>query len=263
MGDDGKGQKLTGQQQRVLKLLFKFRFVSAGLLAEVMAISRASVYEVLEQLVKRELVTKVYKSEFRIDRKPAYYYLNKMGVTTVRKVMDVKESVVHALYKNDEMTNDFVDHSLKLIRCYISIARSLPLGTEIFSKTEINRFKQFPKNRPDLYVRTPDGHEAIVVLVDDKPAYIIRKRLDEILAHNENEGWNGGNYPRICFALKDESAKYSFLFTAGKKFESMGIEEDELLVLATTLAILQERGLAMWTSSLRPKLRVDLFGQFS
>ena len=117
MDGDVKGQKLTGQQQRVLKLLFKFRFVSAGLLADVMGIHRVSVYEVLEQLVSKKLVAKVYEPKFRIDRKPAYYYLNKSGVTAVRKLMDVKESVVHALYKNDEMTDDFVRHSMKLIKC--------------------------------------------------------------------------------------------------------------------------------------------------
>ena len=58
MSSEDKGHKLTGQQQRVLKLLFKFRFVSAWLLADVMGIRRASVYEVLEQLVAKELVTK-------------------------------------------------------------------------------------------------------------------------------------------------------------------------------------------------------------
>ncbi|NCU31155.1 hypothetical protein EOM57_05125 [Candidatus Saccharibacteria bacterium] len=140
MSSEDKGHKLTGQQQRVLKLLFKFRFVTTGLLAMVMGIRREGVYQVLEQLVSKGLVTKVYKEQWRIDRKPAYYYLNKSGVTVTRKVMNVKESVVHALYKNDEMTNDFVEHSMKLIQCYVSIKKYLPEGSDIFSKTEINRF---------------------------------------------------------------------------------------------------------------------------
>lgn len=259
MSEDVKGQKLTGQQQRVLKLLFKFRFVSAGLLADVMGIRRASVYEVLEQLVVKGLVAKVYKPEFRIDRKPAYYYLNKVGVTVVRKVMDVKESVIHALYKNDEMTQEFISHSMKLMQCYTAIARTLPENTEIFTKTEINRFKQFPKNRPDLYIRMPDGNEAIVVLVDDKPAYIVRKRLDEILTHSEDEEWGSDDYPRICFVLNDTQARYSFLFAANKKLDGMGVEEDELVVLATTLPSFSEGGLRIWSSAFSPKQFVDLF----
>jgi len=259
MDGDRKGQKLTGQQQRVLKLLFKFRFVSAGLLSDVMGIRRVSVYEVLEQLVSKELVTKVYEPKFRIDRKPAYYYLNKSGVTAVRKLMDVKESVVHALYKNDEMTDDFVAHSMKLIQCYTVIARYLPKDSAIFSKTEINRFKQFPKNRPDLYIRTPDGREAIVVIADDKPQYIVRKRLDEIITHSEDESWEGDNYPHICFVLKDNAAKYSFLFTTNEKLESMGMDEGELPIVATSLSAFEKPAARIWASPFDPKKSISLF----
>lgn len=259
MDGDVKGQKLTGQQQRVLKLLFKFRFVSAGLLSDVMGIHRVSVYEVLEQLVSKELVVKVYEPKFRIDRKPAYYYLNKSGVTTVRKIMDVKESVVHALYKNDEMTDDFVSHSMKLMQCYTAIIKYLPVGSDIFSKTEINRFQQFPKNRPDMYIRTPEGREAIVVIADDKPQYIIRKRLDEILIHSEDESWEGDNYPRICFILKDQSAKYSFLHTTSKKLEGMGLEEDELLILVADLTSFDKLIASPWSSPFKPKDHTELF----
>lgn len=259
MSGEDKGQKLTGQQQRVLKLLFKFRFVSAGLLADVMGIRRVSVYEVLEQLVSKELVAKVYEPKFRIDRKPAYYYLNKSGVTAVRKLMDVKESVVHVLYKNDEMTDDFVSHSMKLMQCYVAIAKYLPKESAIFSKTEINRFKQFPKNRPDLYIRTPDDKEAIIVIADDRPLYIARKRLDEIITHSEDEGWDNDDYPRICFVLKDDSAKYSFLYTTNKKLESMGLDENELPIRATALSAFDKDYAQIWASPHNPKKSTPLF----
>lgn len=259
MDGDVKGQKLTGQQQRVLKLLFKFRFVSAGLLADVMGIHRVSVYEVLEQLVSKELVAKVYEPKFRIDRKPAYHYLNKSGVTAVRKLMDVKESVVHALYKNDEMTDDFVSHSMKLVRCYTAIIKYLPKDSAVFSKTEINRFRQFPKNRPDLYIRAPDGKEAIVVIADDKPPYIVRKRLDEIITHSEDESWEGDNYPHICFVLKDSAAKFSFLYTTNKKLEGMGMDEGELPILAAALTAFDKPAAHIWSSPFSPKKSVSLF----
>ena len=46
MRSNESNHKLTGQQQRILKLLFKFRFVSVGLLAMVMGIRREGVYQV-------------------------------------------------------------------------------------------------------------------------------------------------------------------------------------------------------------------------
>jgi len=224
-----------------------------------MGIHRVSVYEVLEQLVSKKLVAKVYEPKFRIDRKPAYYYLNKSGVTAVRKLMDVKESVVHALYKNDEMTDDFVSHSMKLIQCYTAIIKYLPKDSAVFSKTEINRFRQFPKNRPDLYIRTPDGKEAIVVIADDKPPYIVRKRLDEIITHSEDESWEGNNYPHICFVLKDSSAKFSFLYTTNKKLEGMGMDEGELPILASALTAFDKPAAHIWSSLFNPKKQTALF----
>lgn len=252
-------QKLSSQQQRVLKLLFKFRFISAQLLAQVMGISRPGVYQALEVLVDKGLVSKVYEKEFRIDRKPAYYYLNKQGVTAVRKLLDVKESVVHALYKNDEASPEFIDHCLAATRCYTFLNRFLLADANIFTKAEINRFRQFPKNRPDLYIRTPDGHEAMIVIMDDKPLYITRKRLDEIIKHSEDEGWEDGDYPRICFILKHGNDKNSFLYTTRKKLEAMGMDEDEIYVLATDLKALDGKSGRIWSNVFNPKVFVGLF----
>lgn len=253
--------RLTGQQQRVLKLLFKFRFVSAKSLARVMGISRPGSYQVLESLVAKKLVEKVYQDDYRIDRKPAYYYLNKSGVTTVRKLLEVKESAVHALYKNAVASSEFIDHCLTVTDCYIAIMAALPEGADIFTKAEINRFRQFPKNRPDLYVRTPDGHEAIVVIVDDKPLYIIRKRREEIIAHSEDEGWTNDTYPRICFVLIDNNDKNSFLYSTRKKLDDMGMDEDELCIQATSLKQLLSSPLHAWSNAFHPTKQIAIFDQ--
>lgn len=252
-------QKLSSQQQRVLKLLFKFRFISAQLLAQVMGISRPGVYQALEALVEKELVTKVYEENYRIDRKPAYYYLNKRGVTVVRKLMNEKERVVHTLYKNDIATPEFVEHCLAAASCYVSIGRSLPPDTNIFTKAEINYLPEFPKNRPDLYIRMPDGNEAVVVIMDDKPLYIVRKRLNEIIQHSEDEGWEDGDYPRICFVLKHGSDKNSFLYTTRKKLEDMGMDEDEICILATHLKAFEGDSDRIWSNAFKPKDLVGLF----
>jgi predicted transcriptional regulator len=251
--------KLTGQQQRVIKLLFKFRFVSALGLAQVMGISRPGSYQAVESLVSNGLVDKVYAEDYRIDRKPAYYYLNKTGVTTVRKLLDVKESAVNTLYQNAEATEEFIDHCLTVAACYVAILRFLPEGTDVFTRTEINRFKQFPKNRPDLYIRTPDGHEAVIIITDDKPPYIIRKRLDEIITHSEDEGWPHDTYPHICFVLKDTRTKNSLLYATHKRLDSMGMDEDELHILATSLKQLTGDFEHIWSNAFHPTKQIALF----
>ena len=131
-----KAIKITKQQARVLTLLFKFRFVTATSLSKVLGIRSDTTYKLLEALVKIKLVVKVYEDTYRIDRKPAYYYLNKTGVTTVRNIMDVKESTVHALYGNDKATDTFIEHCLTTLNCYTTLKQSVPVNTDIFTNVE-------------------------------------------------------------------------------------------------------------------------------
>lgn len=250
--------KLTPQQQRILKLLFKFRFVTAKLLAQVLSIRSDSTYDVLERLVSLGMVVKVYEKSYRIDRKAAYYYLSKAGVTSVRGLMEVRESVVHALYKNDTATPAFIEHSLDVIACYPSIRQNLADGSDLFTRAEINRFKQFPKNRPDLYVRTPTGDEAMIVFAHDTAPYLINKRLDEIIAHSEDEGWDG-EYPRIAFVLKDSSAKYAFLYKTAQKLDKLGMDEDDLAIFATTIEVVINGLGDAWSSVFDPKMNTGMF----
>lgn len=249
---------LTKQQTRFLKLLYKFRFINAPFLGQVLGIRSDTAYKVLEKLVKLKLVTKVYDQAYRIDRIPAYYFLNNRGVTTVRAILDVKESVVHALYGNNKASKDFIEHCQVVLSCYSTLKPTLPADTDIFTRTEINRFTQFPKNRPDLYIRTPDNKEAVIVVADNSPMYIINKRLDEIITHSEDEDWKGG-YPVIAFVLKDKSAKNSFLYKAGKKLEGMGVEEDELSILGVSLKELFDENGLVWFNAFTPSKPVPLF----
>ena len=99
----------------------------------------------------------------------------------------------------------------------------------------------------------------LVVIVDDKPLYIFRKRLDEIVARSEDEGWSSDDYPHICFILKDHSAKYSFLYTTEKKLESMGLEDDELPILAASIESFDKPIAMPWASPLKPTEYVRLF----
>lgn len=250
--------KLTKQQQRVLTLVYKFRFVNAPLLANMMGIRRESVYEVLEYLVKQKLVAKVYKREWRIDRKPAYYYLSKSGVTTVRKLLGLKESAVNTLYHDNRASQEFITHCQTILGCYTSIKQHLPVNSSIFTKTEINRFKQFPKNRPDLYIQTSNDKEIMVIVADDLPKYILSKRLDEILEHSEEEGWAGASYPVIAFVFRDERDKNSFLYTANKKLDGMGMGEDEIVILATNAESLKAGWYKIWFNAFTPQTPTTL-----
>jgi len=250
----GQVIKLSSQQQRVLLLLFKFRFISSHLLSEVMGISNPGCYKALESVVKLGFVNKVYESAYRIDRKPAYYCLNKQGVTIVRNLLGAKESVVHTLYKNDAASPEYIDHCLTAAKVYVSLMCALPDDANIYTTSEMRRLSalSFPKNKPDLYIRMPDGQEAIIVIMDGKQPYIARKRLDEIIQHSEDGEWDG-DYPRIGFILGSVRDTRSFLYSAQRKLDAMGMDEEELFVLAAYLGELQDGTDRVWSNAFHPQ----------
>ena len=244
--------RLTPQQARILKLLFKFRFVTTKLLARILGIRADTTYEALECLVKLGYVVKEYDPAWRIDRKPAYYYLSHAGVRTIRALLGVTEPAVHALYKNGTASPVFIDFCRTALACYVPIKQSLPSDTELFSRSELARFKQFPKTRPDLYVRTPDRREAMIVYAQDMTLGTMMKRLAELITHSEEADWDGA-YPTIGFVLSSTNAKRTFLRRAGQLLENMGMDEDDLLFKAADLPAIVAGQHNPWSSVNEPQ----------
>lgn len=227
------------------------------LLAKVLNIRHDSTYEAIKPLVNQGLLVRVYEQSWRIDRRPAYYYLSKKGVTTVRRLLDVSESAVNTIYQDHKASPDFIQECLTTLTCYIPIKQQLPPDTIIRTKTEINRFKVFPKHRPDLYIKTPDGNEAFVSIMPDKLPYFVNNRRDEYMEHSESEGWKG-NYPIIAFVVKDNRSKLGLLFKARQKLEDMGYEDDEITILATGIDSLRSGKPKVWGNAFNPPKYVDL-----
>lgn len=250
--------KLSKQQQRILLLVYKFRFVNTILLSKLLNIRRYSVYEVLEILVEKELLVKVHNKSWRIDRRPAYYYLSKKGVTTVKKLLEVEDRAVNTIYNDSRATPDFVQECLNILACYIAIKKLLPPTTVLRTRTEINRFNIFPKQRPELYIKTPDGQEAFIIIATDKLPYFVNKRRDEYIEHSEEEGWNG-SYPTMAYVLKDNRSKLGFLYKAQQKLEEMGYEESEISIVATDISQLLSDNNPGWASAFNPTKYVNLF----
>lgn len=250
--------QLTKQQQRLLKLVYKFRFITAPLLAKLLSIRHDTAFNALQSLYKLELLERRYEQSWRIDRRPAYYYLSKKGVTTVKKLLELKDGGVNSLYHDAKVGPEFIQGCFNNLACYIAIKQDLPAETAIRTKTEINRFKIFPKTRPELYVKTADRQEAFIIITPDKLPYFVNKRRDEYLEHSEDEGWNG-RYPVIAFVLKDTRAKLGFLYKAHEKLEEMGFEQNDISIVATDIKQLLSEGSPGWASAYNPTKFIELF----
>lgn len=248
--------KLTKQQTKVLGLIYTFRFVTAPLLADVLRIRRYSIYEVLETLVAKDQLVKVYDSSWKIDRKPALYYLSKQGATTVRKLLDLPPQAINSIYQDHRASQDFITECLNTIACYSALSRKLPDGTIIRTRTELNQYSHLlPKHPPQLYIHTPDNQEAFILILPTKLPYFVNKRREEYITHSEDEGWEG-SYPTVAFILKDPKTRYGFLYNTKQALENLGIDEDcegEITILTTDIETLKTNKSNIWSDPWQPK----------
>jgi hypothetical protein len=110
---------------------------------------------------------------------------------------------------------------------------------EIFTKHEVAYFDDFPKTKPDLYLR--GDKEYLIVLAHDTPLFLSRKLLTEYITHFDEDGWTTGIYPTLLFIFADDNTRIRFQEYSHNLLESNGINIDELSITATTLHALRQK----------------------
>ncbi len=243
-------RKLTEQQLRILKLIHKFRFVSAPLLAEVLGKSKSSIFGSLEVLVRHEYLGKRYEKSFKLRHIPAIYYLANKSIRVLRDLEhpSITDKSLRNMYKSKHMNKNlpYVERSFRLISIYISLRRHYGDLFHIFTKSELTGYEEFPLPRPDLYLRRAKTKEAKVnefmlsVLEPGLPYFIYAKQIRRFQNHEEEEGWEDDDYPCILLVAPSESVEKRLLKTIHNSIQDFDFYTttiDRLLAIENDKAI--------------------------
>lgn len=246
-----KRYALNANQIHILKLLFKFRFMTSNFLASYKAITRTNSRKALVVLMDQEYVGAYYHSSYKLLGKGARYYLAPKGLKYLKDNTDLNEQVLHAMYKNRSVSQGFMDHNIDAGDAYLHIRNTHPKQFEIFTRTELAGFEDFPSPKPDLYLRglTEDPtlpYKYFIELFHDAPPKNARKRLDELIEHYDHDGWEQDDYPTLLFVLADSRSESYFTEYAQKKLEGMGME-DEITILTTSVKALCSTTPSIWS----------------
>lgn len=250
MSGDRVKYKLNSKQLRLLTLLYKFRFATVPLLTEYLGLKSNSVTRNLKILLEQEYIGWKYEASWKIDRKPAVYYLDKKGLAVLKGDTDNDPRILHAYYKNKGLNEETRDHYLDVLAAYNALQATYSDSYYMFTKSELSTFEEFPENKPDLYLRRPDNSEEyLITLAHDVQPFLTRKRLAEYVEHSEEEGWPSGEYPGLLFVLQTAAHERQFLEHAEKVLDNAGISNDELPIAATTIKALTQKPYAasIWT----------------
>lgn len=249
-----KPYALNVNQVHLLKLLFKFRLLTSGLLARYKNIHRVNAKKTLDVLVNRGYVGVYFDKSYKLLGMSGRYYLTPLGITYLKDKLDFDPKALHNMYKNRSVSQNFIDHHIATGEVFLHFYELYPHKFEIFTRSETQPFEAFPAPRPDLYLRkNRDNSEYFIELHHDTPPKNARKRLDQLIEHYDQEGWDKDTYPTLLFVLTDARTEGYFIEYAKSVLDATGME-DEITILTSTLKALTSRPYSqnVWTHTKAP-----------
>jgi predicted transcriptional regulator len=251
--------KLNDNQIKLLKLLYKFRFVTAELVAEHKAIRRSAVNNSFSILLDQELIARRYDNSYKLQGKGATYYLTPKAVRLLRDSYKLNETTSRTMLKNKRLSEVFVKHNLTIMAAYLNLRGTYPDIFNVFSKSELGDLDYFPEPKPDLYLsrKKPGGNahnEYMLDIFSDNRLFIIKKRIDVYIDHYDSGDWGEEEYPTILLVCPDSRTEQR----TQKYVESLLEDFDLLTTTKDALLNKHTKETAIWTDVFNPEELIGL-----
>lgn len=216
------------------------------------------MYMTLERLTQQDYLLKRTDKNIAFQNKGARYGLAPKTFKLLRDEHGFDEQALHPMYNNKTVSEVFIDHIIDTLKIYLYLRTVYPDSFEMFTRTELARFEDFPTPTPDMYLRSADStKEYFVELFHDFPPKNARKRLDDLIEHYDQEGWSEYAYPTLLFVLADARTEGYFATYAKKRLDDSGME-DEITILTSTKKPLDGSERSIWTNVAEPKVLLNL-----
>lgn len=240
---------------QTLTLIYKFRYISAPLLAEIRHINRTVAFRTLETLYHKGLLNKRFDKSYKLLGKPAGYSLSINGINYIKEHVELNKNYAHTHYKNNSNSERFINESLDILRTNIILTEFYPDTFTVFTKAEMTEYAdKFPKPLPHLYLNRmkPDDERPNFYMLDiltglDKK--VIAARIDKYIKHFEAGDWEEEEHPVILLVVADAYIERETLKIIDSMKDSGYIEDDELVFMVTTQkALFGANTPNIWTS---------------
>ena len=266
MNQSKKHYPLNAKQIHILKLTYKFRFITAPLLTSYKDLkSRTAMHATLKNLIDRGLLAKRFDRNTLFQNKGGRYYLTSKAMRILRDDFGISEKNLNTIFKNKSVSEKFVDQQVEVFRLYLNLRRIYPNTFDMFTRTEIASHDYFLRPTPDLYLNRlkPSKGQHNEYLLDeflDTPLYLIKKRVDAFIDHYDSGEWEAGantEYPTILLVCSDSSIESKIQNYTKKNLEDRGMD-DEMIFLTTTLKALNSVEQRIWSNVFQPEELIPL-----
>lgn len=213
-------KKLNEEQVAVLHLLWRFRFASSEQIAKCQQKSNSkAVQKRLKILEDQSLIAKRYDKSYKLQGKPAAYYLTPHGARILDALQprEPDEPInIKRLYKNKDTSEGFIEHCKNVLSVYLALRDLYPNGDLYFltkSRLSYEKYDFMPSPLQDacICIKTSRGDRYFFldIFEDNQPFFVLIRRIKKCLEYAGSGEWarydEDGVLPTILLVVQNKS----------------------------------------------------------
>lgn len=245
---------LTLQQQVILQLLFRFRFLDRTHIQRYLHhTNHKRILLWLNDLTTKQFITRNYSKTFPNNTKPAIYHLAPTGIAWLKTQPEYDKQTLHKLYRENKRSPAFIAHSLLLATLDLKLRDQ---STEAIQQTmaiksdypNLPQAELLAQLSPHAFItKTQDGSTKyyFLELLTDLTQARLRKRIKAIVAFYQSNEWEGATsepFPTVLLVCPDLATMIDTKRFTKKLLTAK--EATTLEVLVTTLEEVSTQGIA-------------------
>lgn len=213
-------RKLNQDQVQVLELLYKFRFGSNDLFAKYFGKKdRSFVFKRLKILLEQGLIGKRFDSSYRIQGKPAAYYLLPDGARRLpeyRATDDTDEINIKGIYKDKTVSEQFVARCQDIFALYNQLKAVYGEKLVYSTKSDLVSYDYFPEQSPDAYMRLEaedcDLEYFLLIHYSHQQFFAAIRRLQYYIKYQKSGDWDEGktDFPALVMVFESQTDQKRF-----------------------------------------------------
>lgn len=237
---------LNSNQTHLLLLLYKFRYITADLIAKHRGVLKWSVNSALRILLEKKLISRRYDKSYNLKGKSASYFLARDGIKVLQANPQLNRAGLQVRHKDKLLSDGFIDHHLNVFQSYLQIRSLYPEKFQIYTKYELPTDDRYIDPKSDLYLKpkaSNSTHTAYFLdIFDTSPFFVIKQRIQAYIEHYDSGKWGKTTYPTVLIVCPSAGIEKRILDYLAPRLEDVSF-------LVTTLnALLKNDVTAIWSN---------------
>lgn len=195
-------KRLNEEQVAVLQMLYRFRFAGSEQIARFQAKPNAkAIQKRLKILEDQGLIAKRYDKSYKLQGKPAAYYLTAAGARAFAANIERKPDEplnMKRIYASKDASENFITHCRNVLSVYLALKAQHPKQSELiyFTKNQLNyeKYDFFPTPLQAAYIHIRKGkadrHFLLDIFEDTQPFFVLIRRIKKYLDYAGGGDWD-------------------------------------------------------------------------